>query len=227
MRDLLVKISMKLGLYKTLVKVGTKFRNKKMAKAFHKYGLETLMLADKIMRSHNAQMFLDYGTLLGAYRDKNFIAHDFDLDVGVLSSQRPDDIVEIMAKYGFSHKREFYVKETGRITEDQFEYKGVQIDFFYYFDRGDDIYCYLANAHETKEWKEANRTDGFPCMLFPCPKMNFVEKEFLGKMVYMPEDTDTWLRKLYGDNYMTPIKDWSDQNRKSYAEMHNERLYRR
>lgn len=227
MRDFLVKLSMKLGFYKLLIKVGTRIRTRKMAKAFHKYGLETLLQADKAMRSVDAKMFLAYGTLLGAFRDKNFIAHDFDLDVGVLNSQRPGNMEEIMKNFGFTHKRQFYVKETGRITEDQFEYKGVQIDFFYYFEREDSVYCYLASAHETKEWKEANRTDGFPCMLFPCPKTDFVEKDFLGEKLYMPEKTSEWLIKLYGDNFMIPIKNWSDKNRKNYAEKHDERLYRR
>lgn len=33
--------------------------------------------------SENVLFWLDYGTLLGAYREHDFIKHDFDLDIGL------------------------------------------------------------------------------------------------------------------------------------------------
>ncbi|MBP5456258.1 MAG: LicD family protein [Paludibacteraceae bacterium] len=228
MRGVLVKITKRLGLYQKFVQLDTYLREKKIQKAFKKYGLETLIQADRAFRSFNADMFLVFGTLLGAYRDNGFIAHDFDLDVGLLASQRPDDIAERMEKFGFRRVRQFYVKESGRVTEEQFEYKGVQIDVFYYFDMNPDkVYCYVARRHETKDWREANKTDGFPSVLFPCDKCEMEEVDFLGSKIKVPALRKSWLSDIYGEDFMTPIKNWTAGTRKTAVLKHTERLYRK
>lgn len=228
MRELFVKMTRKLGLYQQFVNIDTYLRERKIQKAFKKYGIETLVEADKAFKSFNAEMFPTFGTLLGAYREHGFIAHDFDLDVGVLGAQRPDDIAEKMAKFGFKLTRQFYVKETGRVTEEQFEYKGVQIDVFYYFEmEPDKLYCYVARRHETKDWREANQSDGFPCVLWPCDKCTMEEVDFLGHPIKMPTLRKNWLSDIYGEDFMTPIKNWTAGTRKTVMIKHTERLYRK
>ena len=69
-RRFAVKIASKLGLYKLGVNLDTKIQERKMSKVFSRYGLETLIKADNAMRKSNLKMFLVFGTLLGAYRDK-------------------------------------------------------------------------------------------------------------------------------------------------------------
>lgn len=232
MRDLIVNIALKLGLYQQLMKINDYFVEKKSIRLFRKYGLQTLLQTDKAFRSMNAHMFLHFGTLLGAVRDHGFIPFDNDLDVGLLSTQRPDNIDDVMKQFGFQKKRHYFVKETGRITEEQYSYKGVQIDIFYFFE--DDIvpddnmcYCYVARRHETKEWKEANRTDGFPCVLWPVCKSPLQEINFLGNQFFIPEHAKEWLAQIYGSDYMTPIKHWSVGERKTSVIHHTERLYRK
>ena len=232
MRDFIVKQALKLGLYETLMNVSDYFTHIKANRLFRKYGLETLVQADKAFGSVNIQMFLNFGTLLGAYRDKGFIPFDFDLDVGVMARQRPENLDEIMQAYGFVKKKQLYIQETGRITEDQYLYKGLQIDVFYFFE--DEImsapncfYCYVARRHETKEWKEANRTDGFPCVLWPCEKTEFSQTDFLGHKFYVPNATKEWLSGIYGSDFMTPIKNWTVGERNTKIIHHTERLYRR
>lgn len=227
MRDLAVWFAQKLGLYHFFVKQLTKIENKKMAKRFHKYGLETLIQADKAFQSCGAKMFFAFGTLLGAFREHNFIPYDFDLDVGIMANERPDNLDEIMLSFGLTKKRQFFVKETGRITEDQYEYKGVQIDVFYQFEKDEDtIYSYVGRRHETKEWKEANRTDGFPCVIWEYEKSELRKTMFLEHEFFMPEKTELWLRTIYGEDFMTPIRDKSAANLAS-SPIHFERLYRR
>lgn len=228
MRKFIVKIACKLGLYKFFVKIDTYFVQQRQNKKFKKWGLETLIQADTAFESMGVKMFLIYGTLLGAYRDKSFIPYDCDLDVGVLYEDRPDNIMEIMSKFGLKLKRQFYIKETGVITEEQYEYKGVQIDVFYHFRKDSDtLYGYAARRHETKEWREANETDGFPCVIWPCTKCNFVKASFLGHNFYMPEKAALWCEEVYGEDFMTPVKNWTVGERKTRMQKTKQRLYRR
>ncbi len=226
-RKILVWITLKIGLYKWAVDVGTRFMQRKMRKAFLKYGLETLQQADKAFRSVGAKLFLDFGTLLGAYRDKKFIPYDFDLDVGCLYDAIPENIPDVMEAYGFKHKKQVYLKEMGLIVEDVYIYKGVQMDIFYYFKKNTDLYCYLARRHETKPPEKANSSDGFPCKLSWVDATEFSEYEFLGHKFFMPDNTPKWLEDIYGASYMTPQKKWSEFAQPTRIKPHNERVYRR
>lgn len=229
MRKFLATLAVKIGLYKQIVKVDTYFRNKRIAKAFKKYGLETMAEADKAFRSFGGHMIPYFGTLLGAYRDKDFIPFDNDLDVALLASERPDDIADRMKKFGFERSRQIYVGTTGRIVEEQFYRKGVQLDVFYLFDDREDgnVYSYVSRRHETKEWREANATDGFPCVTYTTPKCDFEEGNFLGLLLYFPTLTKQWLECIYGATFMTPIKNWQPGTVKNTMEKSLERLYRR
>jgi hypothetical protein len=226
-RKIIVWLTRKIGLYHFSVRIETKIREKKMRKNFLLYGKECLLQADKAFRSVNAKLFLDFGTLLGAYREQNFIQHDFDIDVGYIYSEKPENMIELLKEFGFSHKRQFFVKETGLITEDMFMYKGVQIDFFAYFVKNEDFYCYLGRRHETKSAAEANKTNGFPCRLSYVPATEFHEIDFIGHRFYAPDKAKQWLKDIYGESFMTPIKQWNEFEQKTRIVFHNERLYRK
>ena len=224
-RKIAVAIAQKTGLYKWAVSVETKLSNKKKQRYFKKYGLEALVQADRAFRSVNSILFLDFGTLLGAYREKNFIAHDCDIDLGYLHDSAPENMPELLAAYGFKHKMQFYIKETGLIVEDRYTYKGVQVDFFPHFKSGTSFYCYLGRQHETKSPEEANRTDGFPCKLSWVDATDFSEYEFLGQKFYVPNNTAKWLESVYGADFMTPIKKKYEDSH--VVKTHTERIFRR
>ena len=59
-----------------LLKKYNSIRFKARKKRFLKYGNETLLKAKKALESENLLFWLDYGTLLGAYREHDFIKHD-------------------------------------------------------------------------------------------------------------------------------------------------------
>ncbi len=223
-----VRITQALGLYQLAVRIDTYFRNKRLAKAFHKHGLETLALASKTLREAGITFFPTCGTLLGAYREHNFIPYDCDLDAGVLATEGTAETVKkVMLAAGFEHTQQLYLQGTNKVIEDRFVRLGVQLDIFYYFELPDAYYCYFTRKHESKDWREANRTDGFPAHRSYMPKCAFEERDFLGKGFLMPVDTAVWLAGMYGEDFMTPLPKWQAGQKKTTTVNEGERVYRK
>ena len=227
MRDLVVKILISLHLYQPMIKFINQIKFKLQVRKMRKNGLEMLQMADKAFTSMGVQAFLTFGTLLGAFRDKRFIAYDPDVDLGVVDTLLPDNMTEVMARYGFQLYKQNIIPKTNQVIEDTYIYKGIHLDVFHYFEENEDYYTFVAQLHETKDWKEANATDGFPCEKVTVVKSKFERKDFMGLNVYMPVKTHEWLVDMYSDSYMTPIKNWSEDGYKTRRSKTVERSYRK
>ena len=227
MRDFIVKILLTFGLYRPIIKNINQIKFKQQVRKMRKNGLEMLCMADKAFNSMGVKAFLSFGTLLGAYRDKGFIAYDPDVDLGVLDANLPENMIEVMAKYGFQLHKQNHIPSTGKVIEDTYIYKGIHLDVFHYFEEDNDYYTLVAQLHETKDWKEANDTDGFPCEKVSVIKTDFHRQPFMGIEVYMPINTHEWLVDMYSETYMTPIKNWSEEGHKTRRTKSTERSYRK
>ena len=227
MSRLVQKIAAKLGIYQYCVKIINSIKERKEAKAVKKHGVAVLQMVSDILEKEGVRPFFYGGLLLGAYREHNFIPYDFDLDLGILASERPDNIVQIMQRNGFKWVRQFYFKEDGRITVDQFVFNKVPVDFYYFYEVDDKTMAtYVSKRHEYKEWLEANETDGFPCDEDSTDTFTLSKKEFLGYYFYMPDNTEQFLKDLYGDDFMQPIKGWTQETRKTRRSPYYLRQYR-
>lgn len=160
MRDFVVKILVKLGLYKPIVELINRAKFELQARRMKRDGLAMLTAADKTFSQMDVRAFLTYGALLGAYREHGFISYDPDIDLGVLETEIPSDLHERMENAGFHLLRQNYIGTTGQICEETYEYRKLHLDIFFYYQEGDDFYSVIQRKHETKEWKEANATDG-------------------------------------------------------------------
>lgn len=227
MRDFIVKILLRLGLYRPMIAFINQIKFKQQVRKMRKNGLEMLQMADQAFTSMGVQAFLTFGTLLGAYRDKGFIAYDPDVDLGVIDGNLPKNMYEVMAKHGFQLCKQNIISETNQVIEDTYVYKGIHLDVFHYFEEGDDYYTLVAQLHETKDWKEANATDGFPCEKVSVVKTEFQRQNFMNIDVYMPIKTHEWLVDMYSESYITPIKNWSGDDHKTRRSKSTERSYRK
>lgn len=227
MRDLVVKILVKLGLYKPCIKLITRIKFEVQARRMRRSGLEMLEQAEKAFDEMGVQAFLTYGCLLGAYRDHGFISYDPDIDLGILAENVPNNMDEVMSLYGFVPQRQIVLADHKTIVEKTYIYKKLHLDIFYYYREGADFYSLIQRKHETKDWKEANETDGFPCDRSYVPACEMEKRDFLGLKVWMPVETDRWLCAIYSDSYMTPIKNWSAQDYKTRIVHTEERSYRK
>ena len=227
MRDFIVKILLRLGLYRPMIAFINQIKFKQQVRKMRKNGLEMLQMADQAFTSMGVQAFLTFGTLLGAYRDKGFIAYDPDVDLGVIDGNLPKNMYKVMAKHGFQLCKQNIISEKKQVIEDTYIYKGIHLDVFHYFEEGGDYYTLVAQLHETKDWKEANATDGFPCEKVSVVKTEFQRQSFMNIDVYMPIKTHEWLVDMYSESYMTPIKNWSEDDHKTRRSKSTERCYRK
>lgn len=227
MRDFVVKVLVRLGLYKPIVDLINRLKFEIQARRMKRDGLVMLEAADRVFTQMGVRAFLTYGALLGAYREHGFISYDPDIDLGVLETELPKDLHEQMDKAGFRLVRQNYIGSTGKVVEETYEYHKLHLDIFVYTQEGDDLYSVIQRKHETKEWKDANATDGFPCDRSYVPLCDFERRNFLGLLIYMPKDIDGWLRAIYSDSYMTPIKNWSAKDYKTRIVHTQDRSYRK
>ena len=115
--------------------------NHKANVAFKRYGLEAFNLFVTTLNSKGILFWPEFGTLLGIYRDNDFIPHDNDFDFGAPIYLR-DRINKVLCEVGFSYKHGYFCPELDYIREDTFYYKGVGLDIFYFHNEGDYDYCY-------------------------------------------------------------------------------------
>ena len=144
----------------------------------------------------NIPIWLDFGTLLGYYRENDIICYDPDLDLSGFYSDKKH-IYKIL-KLVEQNNKDIYVHNKCILPG---------------------IICMYAVIHKPTGifadillyTKKKNRyVGGFPINSFKY----IIDKDileplqkvmFLGHQVYIPNKPDVLLKQLYGENYMTPI----------------------
>ena len=125
-------------------------------------------------------IWLDFGTLLGYYRENDFISHDLDMDFGVQVSSLEE--FEVIEKYlinnGFNRTKEFYFnkKEDDKVSSDTI--------FF------------MTNA--------LGNPTRYEVYHYEIPFSGLKECDFKNLKVKVPANTEEYLRTLYGEDFKTP-----------------------
>ena len=110
---------------------------------------------------------------------------------------------------------------------EQFEYNKVPVDFYYFFEKdADTVAIIVPFKHEYKDWKDANESDGFPSQIITAEKTTFSRQDFMGIQFYMPDKAASWLAGFYGEDFMTPVKNWAIDKRETTRRPYPVRQYR-
>lgn len=154
----------------------------------------------KILDDANILFWLDFGTLLGAYRDHDFIKHDLDLDIGVFYTDS-DRVKKALINNGFNIIREFRVNsEIYQGLEQTYCFAGVTVDVFYYHMKNDKMYCNTFSPF-MDEYRDMSI---FQVKEIILPYNGFDKMIFKGLEVVIPAKTDSHLSAHYGKNFMIP-----------------------
>lgn len=153
--------------------------------------LADLRLIKKILGKLNVKFFLMYGTLLGVYRDKDFIEHDTDIDIGILGTDNIDRVRIELENNNFR-----IVKNSPRHIHFHVE-RGVITDIHFYRDTGKNYQCFIK--------------EGKPYLWFPKRFGTLKSIKVFGDKYYIPTPTEELLKWLYGD--------WKNKNNRNSAKV--------
>lgn len=149
------------------------------------------------MNENDIPYWLEFGTLLGAYRDGDFIPNDIDLDVGAFLKDA-NRIYHSLLKSGFKLVREYHVVgENG--LEQTYEYKGVTIDIMYFYLKEGYLWCNGVSLPTRRQWGKLTRAQVTAHWFIPFTIVRF---EFMGISVFIPENIEEHLKEIYGVDFM-------------------------
>ena len=137
---------------------------------------KTLEDMKKILDSNKINFFLYCGTSLGAHRERKFIEHDPDIDIGILDKDF-HKVQNVMNKYKHKFKLQYYLPEEGNIdncSELTYKHKStsINIDIFKVFKTSNGYVHYSFGSICSK--KKNKRCEFLN-------KFNFENIKFLGK----------------------------------------------
>jgi hypothetical protein len=163
------------------------------------FAIKNLVELDGIFRKHNVRYWLQDGTLLGYYRDKNFISYDNDVDIGIrwadFSRETMLDIIANGFNFSACH---------GRLEESlviNVRKRGISIDIYFYY-KDNDYFYHTAAYGKARKY----RID------FVYKEFNVKEVEYFGHYFFVPEDEEYFVRTKYGDKWYIPDNTWDSNN---------------
>lgn len=173
-----------------------------------KRGQSVLAHLAEVIERHKMPVFAAYGTLLGFVRDKGFLPHDDDIDLGVLPGEwTPKRMLKVLLEEeeGFSFLFAFSYK--GRVTEFKLSYNNVPIDFFFYEDDGKQFFAGSYHFDPKIKYPAPNANSAFRVCE---PKIIGLEKiKVYGIEFQIPSNVEYVLECLYG-NWRVPDSKWDD-----------------
>ena len=176
-------------------------------KRFKNNGEMVLLNAHNALNSINLQHWLDFGTLLGVFRNGALLPNDLDIDLGVFLKDYSPDIEKAMIDYGFVLIHEYEIDGKRYGLEQSYQYKGVKVDLFYYNSNKDYIFTHIFMNFPGMTYNESIKIKGG---LLPIenyfPKTGFTQVKFLNTYFTIPSPPEKYLAFHYGEDFMTPRK---------------------
>jgi len=181
-------------------------------------GADVLHDIEAIFSKHGIKGFAAFGTLLGIVREKGFIRHDEDIDLGIVpGSISPKDLLKVLLEEESGFTFAFAFAYHDRLTEVKLYYKKIPIDFFFFHDLGDRF------QYEAYSWQKgidypSERANSVRLVYQP-PVRETKVVEVMGVTFPIPVNEEEVLVGLYGKTWRIPNAKWSEDDRPKYEQM--------
>lgn len=156
--------------------------------------------------------WLEFGTLLGAYREKNIISHDYDLDFAIDEAECTEEFINWLTKFGFKLHHTMKLKSNipslnGFIAEYVFRYRSsVNIDLFVCKKLNDSRLFFAFDSEDglTREETKEKYNGALRVVMRTLSDFSLIDIELLGFNFKAPSPIERHLEELYGTDFMTP-----------------------
>lgn len=196
----------KIGLSNHLKPIYRLLYNKVTSKRFQKSASSNLTILHKSLA--NIEYWLEFGTLLGAYRENGFIAHDNDIDLATYQENHKE-VEKQLTSAGFLKTREIKLKSSNLIVEQTYLLENSSVDIFYVVQNDNQFITYDFASSSKLTWKlTIKKYGGLLAYANYMSPFKLKEIYFLDMKFLIPANTESHLQELYGKNFMTPIPNW-------------------
>jgi hypothetical protein len=162
--------------------------------------LRVLAEARDLLAALGVRAWLTDGTLLGYHRERDFIGHDQDVDLGCAIAAYDDRIIERFAGAGLECTNVFGRRDCG--LELSFRKDGVSLDLFFFYEEG--ARRWHGAWRRTRDGRRKRRN----LIKYYYDAFGLAEVEFKGERFLAPEDVERYVVTKYGEGWRTPVKGW-------------------
>jgi len=211
----------KIGAYDTarnlLIKIYYPYKNYQIRKKAN----IILSKLRNVFEEETDKYWLDYGTLLGYVRERKIIKGDLDLDFGIMVEDDKKSLEKLLRSEDI-----FLIQRTiveGRITMEQYQYKDIGFDIFYYRSMGDKIVTNVWLTDDYSVPQKISYENGGGILgettftAIDTEKVEFYEVPF-----YIPRNAELYLTEHFGEDYMIPNPNFSHKDEKNRIQVNKE-----
>ena len=191
--------------------------------------IKVLKVVIDTLNKYNIKYYLDFGTLIGAIREKGLIPWDDDIDISLLNEQDYEKIPKLLEEiknnyklrtYLFTfkssrekrekRKKKIHTKNINFTDENNFQIAKIRDNNFFIFGRGNtciDIF-FKYKFNNNLYWMAYGKENFVPANLL---SEELIEIKFCGIKCTIPKEYDKYLTYKYGD-WKVPNENWTHEN---------------